>query len=117
MATSLNFRLNDELQKKLEDTVKEVKQKTPLGAEVNNSTIVRGALQEFFNKIDEQKNGIVTLKIDLGKLDSEELDNVYKSLLLCMAQLGDTKADKFLYSFLTELKIDIKQSKIADYRE
>lgn len=50
MATSINLRINDELEQKLNEKVEELKRRSPIGAEVNKSTVVRGALIQFLNK-------------------------------------------------------------------
>ncbi len=73
MAKSINLRINDELEKRLEEKVEEIKKKTPLGAEVNNSTVIRGALIEFFENIDREKEGKRKLEVDLRGLSSDEL--------------------------------------------
>ena len=63
MATSINLRLNDELEQRLKEKVEEIKKVTPLGAEVNNSTVVRGALVDFFEKIDKDFLSLLVNKI------------------------------------------------------
>lgn len=82
MATSINVRLSDDLEEKLKKTVELLKKETPLGAEVNNSTIVRGALEEFINKIDDKEKGVYNYYLELGDLSNEQLkeirDYIYK---------------------------------------
>lgn len=73
MATSINLRINDGLEQKLKEKVEEIKKDTPLGAEVNNSTVVRGALIEFFNKIDKEKAGERNVNFNFSKLSDEDL--------------------------------------------
>jgi len=73
MATSINLRLNDELEKRLKEKVEEVKKVTPTGAEANNSTVVRGALIEFFDKIDKEKAGERSVNFNFSKLSDEDL--------------------------------------------
>lgn len=80
MATSINLRVNDELEKKLKETVEEIKKNTPLGAEVNNSTVVRGALIDFFNRLEEEKKDIKTVKFNLKAItDKEKLEKLLKA--------------------------------------
>lgn len=76
MATSINLRLNDELEQRLKEKVKEIKKVTPLGAEVNNSTVVRGALVDFFEKIDKEKNGEKSISFYPNQFSNEELKNI-----------------------------------------
>ena len=80
METSINLRVNDELEKKLKETVEEIKKNTPLGAEVNNSTVVRGALIDFFNRLEEEKKDIKTVKFNLKAItDKEKLEKLLKA--------------------------------------
>ena len=81
MATSINLRINDELEERLKSKVEEIKKVTPLGAEVNNSTVVRGALIDFFNKIDRENEGERTVKFNLKSLsdkDIKEMDDLFQ---------------------------------------
>lgn len=81
MATSINLRLNDELEKRLKEKVEEIKKVTPLGAEVNNSTVVRGALIDFFNRLEEEKKDIKTVKFNLKAInDKEKLEKLQKAI-------------------------------------
>lgn len=76
MATSINLRLNDGLEKRLKEKVEEIKKVTPTGAEANNSTVVRGALIEFFDKIDKKKAGERTVNFNFSKLSDEDLNEM-----------------------------------------
>lgn len=115
MAKSINLRVNDELEKRLEEKVEEIKKKTPLGAEVNNSTVIRGALIEFFENIDREKEGKRKLEVDLRGLSSDELklmhDIVWKgfcSELLNMEQsVPVTKVGQILMELSTFITTQI----------
>ena len=50
MGTSINFRVSDEVESNLKTMIEEIKEKSPRGAEVNNSTIVRANFRRFFQK-------------------------------------------------------------------
>lgn len=76
MATSINLRLNDELEKRLKEKVEEIKKVTPLGAEVNNSTVVRGALVDLFEKIDKENKGEKNISFYPNQFSNEELKNI-----------------------------------------
>jgi len=76
MATSINLRINDELENKLKEKVKEIKKVSPVGAEVNNSTVVRGALVDFFDKIDRENAGERSINFNLRKFTNEELEEI-----------------------------------------
>lgn len=76
MATSINLRINDELEERLKEKVEEIKKISPLGAEVNNSTLVRGALVDFFEKLDKEKNGQKNISFYPNQFSNEELKNI-----------------------------------------
>ncbi|MFR3071856.1 MAG: hypothetical protein ACLTK8_03380 [Paeniclostridium sp.] len=77
MATSINVRLSDDLEKKLKKTVELLKKETPLGAEVNNSTIVRGALEEFIRNQELKSKGIKEYTLSVGEMNNDELKQAY----------------------------------------
>lgn len=100
MATSINLRLNDELEERLKEKVEEIKKNTPLGAEVNNSTVVRGALIEFFNKLEEEKKEIITVKFDLKAIsDKEKLEKLQEATELL--------SDVFSVGYAEEVKLGV----------
>ena len=75
MSTSINVRLSDELEKKLKSTVEQVKRKTPNGAEVNSSTIVRASIEEFIEKNEFSQKGGEVFKVPFWELSEDELKN------------------------------------------
>lgn len=91
MATSINLRLNDELEKRLKEKVEEVKKITPTGAEANNSTVVRGALIDFFNKIDKEKEGERSVNFNFSKLSDEDLKEMNKAFQIMCDTIEDFK--------------------------
>lgn len=112
MATSINVRLSDELEKKLNDTVNEVKKNTPIGAEVNNSTIVRGALEDFFNKLEEDKKGIKNVKYDLSILDCKECkeaEEIINNMLNILKNENRSAAEKFIKKIMISIYLDINE--------
>ena len=99
MATSINLRINDELEKKLKEKVEEIKKVTPVGAEVNNSTVVRGALVDFFDKIDRENAGERSVNFNFKKLSNEELEEI-DSLLSDSLDLIRSKCESEKVLFL-----------------
>ena len=99
MATSINVRLSDELEQKLKKSVEEIKNNTPRGAEVNNSTVVRGALEEFMEKTEEEKKGIYKFPIllNVNNFDGEKLQKKLKEIIL---SLDNTKEEEILSAHL-----------------
>ena len=117
MATSVNLRINDELEKKLKEKVKEIKKVTAVGAEVNNSTVVRGALVDFFDKIDRENAGEKTVKYNLKKLSDEELKEI-DSLLSDSLDLINSKceSEKVLF-LLSKILIEISTEALSEIIE
>lgn len=111
MATSINVRLSDELEEDLKRTVEEVKRDTPIGAEVNNSTIVRGALIEFMQKKEDRKNGIVNFSAPFGRLEKDELESIIE-LSDKIIEYADkeelTDGQKSLVSLLELIRLNVK---------
>lgn len=119
MATSINVRLSDELEEKLKKTVEEVKDIAPLGAEVNSSTIVRGAIEDFIKKIKEEKEGIKNISYNLSEIENEkELERFNKLLESMIKVVKDSNSfengisEELLLSILTQIKIDFLNHKI-----
>ena len=101
MSTSINVRLSDALEQKLKFTVNEVKGKAPLGAEVNNSTIIRGALENFINKIEEESKGIKTIKYEIQSLELNELEQMD----LAVEQISKSIKDNLKTAFSLDSEI------------
>lgn len=80
MATSINVRLDDDAENRLKQAVQDIKEKTPRGAEVNNSTVVRGAIKEFIDKIDEEKKGFMTIRVNINSKDNDKLKKLLKTI-------------------------------------
>lgn len=109
MSTSINVRLSDELEKELKNTVEQLKFKIPKGAEVNNSTIVRGALEEFIKKINAENNGIFNFPMPLGKLNNDELKKIIDTLELINKNLNDSSDGiECLKVFLELVRLKVK---------
>lgn len=110
MSTSINVRLSDELEKELKNTVEQLKFKTPKGAEVNNSTIVRGALEEFIKKINAENNGTFLFPMPLGKLNNDELKKIINTLeVLINKNLNDSSDGiECLKAFLELVRLKVK---------
>ncbi len=89
----IRARVSDEFEEKLKNVVEDVKSRTPLGAEVNSSTIVRGAVEDFIQKIEDEKNGILEVKFDIENLDNEEIEIISNSLNK-IASIEEKKGNK-----------------------
>lgn len=112
MATSINLRLNDELEQRLKEKVEEIKKVTPLGAEINNSTVVRGALTEFFNKIDRENDGERSVKFNFKKLsvkDIEEMDDLLHVIFESMKEFEQKNPKVYagVWSIMNSINIEV----------
>lgn len=99
MATSINLRINDEIEKRLKEKVVEIKKNTPVGAEVNNSTVIRGALIDFFERIDKKKSGERTINFNLRNLTDSELsdiDSLFDSIIEQLEKSNCKKGKAYL---------------------
>lgn len=104
MATSINLRVNDELEKKIKEKVEEIKKSTPVGAEVNNSTLIRGALVEFFKKIDRENKGEKNISFYPNEFSNEELKNIENAIDGLIENLDSVLSeDKAGYWFVFDL--------------
>lgn len=55
MATSINARIPDELEEKLNILIKDMRKNLPRGVEVTMSSLVRGALEKLIDEYEDQK--------------------------------------------------------------
>ena len=129
MATPLNIRLDDEREEALKEILEELKENTPVGSEVNNSTIMRGALDKFKKDISEEKQGIRKISYKLNNLNEKELNYLLLNVLedfkkysdeICKIDDKDTQfvdeepsetkiieLQKLLNDMLTQFKLDV----------
>lgn len=117
MATSINVRLSDELEKKLNDTVKEVKKNTPIGAEVNNSTIVRGALEDFFKRIEDEKKGIVSISFNVNDMNENELNSLNEEMGKIFNMFADKSIEKTGIESLEHIRTEKETLKVIQQIE
>lgn len=96
---TIRARVSDELECNLKKIVEEIKNATPRGAEVNNSTVVRGALEEFIEKTEEEKQGIYKFPIYLN-LEKEEGKKLQEKLQEIILSLGNSKEEDILSAHL-----------------
>ena len=106
MATSINLRVNDEVEKKLKETVGGIKAISPVGAEVNNSTVLRGALVDFLKRLDKEKSGEKSISFNLKQMKDKEVFKVDETLRNMLEGLDDTLNESepgywFMFDLLT----------------
>lgn len=98
---SINTRISDELQKKLDEAIKEVKKKLPRGAEVNTSSIMRSSLEKFVEDTEKEKKKIITVDFPLNDMVDEEQSELYDFLSGFYKKIVDRKA-----KIIPEIKTD-----------
>lgn len=112
---TIRARVSDELEKRLEEKVEEIRKRTPLGAEVNNSTVIRGALVDFFEKIDKERKGEREISIKLGGLTIEELrdmNNVMDGFLENLEDKGNHTTYGRVMSLINKIQTLILEEEI-----
>lgn len=96
MATSLNIRLDDEREEKLKELVEDLRIKKQLGAEINNSTVIRGALDKFIEENENEKKGIKRINVSLNSLTEKELNYLVAKVLPDLYEYQDNIVPKEL---------------------
>ena len=71
----IRARISDELESKVKGVIAE-QEANMMGGEINISTVIRYALEQFIKEYEEKKDGIVTLKFDVKNMTENELDSV-----------------------------------------
>lgn len=71
----IRARISDELESKVKGVIAE-QEKNMMGGEINISTVIRYALEQFIKEYEEKKDDIVTLKFDVKNMTENELDSV-----------------------------------------
>ncbi|MGL5085364.1 MAG: hypothetical protein ACRC68_06530, partial [Clostridium sp.] len=80
--------------------------------EVNGSTIVRGALDELFNKLEEEKKEVAKISLPLANTEKEELEETLNVLQIMLDSVDKknltSKTAKNTIAVIELLKIKIK---------
>lgn len=95
MATSINTRIPDELEEKLNMLIKDIRKDLPRGVEVTMSSLVRGGLEKLIDEYEEENNFIVTTKTPLLEASRDELK--------CLRELKIHEKLRFLSVSVEEL--------------
>lgn len=131
MATSINVRLDNEKEEKLKQIVSDLKENAPAGVEINNSTVVRGAIDNLLKSFEEDKKGTKKVAFNFKDLSEKELNYliaeilpdlyeyqskiVPKELLEKEGQFRDTNVtetpminlQELLFNIITQLKLQV----------
>lgn len=118
MSTSITLRINDELEMNLKRTLRELKTSTPKGAEVNNSTIVRGALVDFLKRLENEKNGEKRVAYNFKKLSYDEVRSIDIMLDKIIKNLDkECPSYPFIWNLLTEITTEVLYELIERKKE
>lgn len=101
MGKYLNVRLTDELEKSLKKVSSEIQ--VPQYAEVNTSTVVRGALEEFIDRREKEKQGWYhsSICLDLDKKEIREMQKIIKNITTNLED--DSKVSSILWVHLNNI--------------
>ena len=76
----IRARISDEAEEKIESIINEVREEAFGGVEINLSTVIRYALDNYIKEYEERKQDIKTVKFDLKAIeDKEKLEKLLKA--------------------------------------
>lgn len=77
---TIRARVSDELEERIENIINEVREEAVGGVEINLSTVIRYALDNYIKEYEERKQDIKTVKFDLKAIeDKEKLEKLLKA--------------------------------------
>lgn len=77
---TIRARVSDELEEKIEKIIEDVRKEAVLGSEINLSTVIRYALDNYIKEYEERKKEILTVKFDLKAInDKEKLEKLQEA--------------------------------------
>lgn len=117
MATSINTRLSDELEDKLNILIEDVKKVAPRGTEVTASSIMRGGLEKFVEEKEFEKKDIILVPIPLNEMSKETLIDIDLALRAISIELLKNysktelikKADNYLHESISKISAKIRE--------
>lgn len=107
MATKqITVRIEEDLLNKVHDRVQIIRNESKGLVDVNQATIIRGSLIEFFDSIEKDKNGREKISFYPNQFSNEELENIVSGVDGILENLdkfiGEDKAGHdFVFDLLT----------------
>ncbi|NFN17444.1 hypothetical protein FDB52_00750 [Clostridium botulinum] len=93
----IRARISDDLEEQIQERIEKLKESSRGGMEINMSTVIRYALEKYIQEQDELDKGIETLKIDVSKLNREQLKKVSNSMdIISKLQSEDADVNKLV---------------------
>lgn len=80
----IRARISDEAEERIENIINEVREEAVGGVEINLSTVIRYALDNYIKEHEERKQGIEVVKFNIDKLTNEQLDRVREATELIL---------------------------------
>lgn len=109
---TIRARVSDELEERLEDIIEEVKKESVGGVEINMSTVIRYALDNYIKEYEERKKGISTVKFNINEITSKEK-------LEAIKEAANTLSEVFSVGYVEDVNVAVdlfKLSNSIDYR-
>lgn len=73
---TIRARVSDELEEKIQNIIDEVQKEAVGGVEINMSTVIRYALDNYIKEYEERKNEVITLKFNLSNISDYKLNKL-----------------------------------------
>lgn len=90
---TIRARVSDELEERIEKIIEEVKEESFGGIEINLSTVIRYALDNYIKEYEERKQGIEVVKFNINELSDEQLTKIQKATKLIVDDENIDKVD------------------------
>lgn len=90
---TIRARVSDELEERIENIINEVREEAVGGVEINLSTVIRYALDNYIKEYEERKQGIEVIKFNLDELSDEQLKSVREATRLILKYENIDKVD------------------------
>lgn len=94
---TIRARVSDELEEKIEKIIEEVREEAVGGVEINLSTVIRYALDNYIKEYEERKKGIEVVKFNINELSNEQLIKIQKATKSIIEDENIDKVDNGIF--------------------
>lgn len=103
----IRARISDEAEEKIESIINEVREEAVGGVEINLSTVIRYALDNYIKEYEERKQDIKTVKFDLKAIeDKEKLEKLQEAI--------EGLSEVFSVGYKEEMNLGIEFFKLSE---
>lgn len=81
---TIRARVSDELEEKIQNIIDEVQKEAVGGVEINMSTVIRYALDNYIKEYEERKKGIEVVKFNIDEFSNEQLKKIQSATKLIL---------------------------------